>query len=300
MSTDRADATAAWLDARGAGQLPHTGRTLAIHLHNVWEMLRRWGQPERVCLAGLAHSVYSTDAFPEAVVGFETRPELRDLLGEEAEELVFLYCTLPRPALLDSLEGTDPGGAVATVDRRDGSPRLLPRRALGDLAVINTANLAEQGQHDELAAGHWVASASRWARLAGRCAQHVPPVFAGGTVAVRPDEEQRLLDRYRAAFAAPAGEARTLLEGLPAVVGEPLVVGALASLADGADPAAVAAAGARGLELLQAWGTPWDKRLPLEAWTKLAERVAHGAGDPSTWATPPRTPAALVSAAAPA
>lgn len=47
----------------------HSGRTFFAHLKGTHDLLRDWGNPEPVCIAGLFHSIYGTwhfrhQAFP--------------------------------------------------------------------------------------------------------------------------------------------------------------------------------------------------------------------------------------------
>lgn len=251
---DRAGAALAWFDAEGAGGLPHTGRTLTDHLRATYEVLVAWGQPEHVCLAGIAHSVYSTDAFTDAVVGFDERDRVRALIGPDAEALVHLYCTADRPAARDAV-GRDGGDLLPMVDRRDGSERAVPAASVGDLAVINLANLAEQGGHAELPPDHWVAAASRWGRLARRWAEVVPSVFDDCRAEVSDEAETHLLAAYR------SGDHRAAAAAVP-WVGEPWV---RLGVEEG-DPDLRR----RGGDLLRRWATPWDKHRDLATWLRLA------------------------------
>lgn len=260
----RASTALRWFAAEGAGALPHTGRTLADHLRGTYDVLVAWGQPERVCLAAVAHSVYSTDAFPDAVVGLDERERVRALIGAEAEELVYLYCTADRPAARDAAAA---GGELPRiVDRRDGTVRPVPAAAVGDLAVLNLANLAEQGGHAELPPGHWVAAASRWGALARRWAEAVPPVLDDCRATVTEDEEQALLVAYR------AGDFRGAASAVP-WVGEPCVL--LGRELGDADLCR------RGAALLRRWATPWDKGRDLRFWLGLAGADADSGEGPA-------------------
>jgi hypothetical protein len=44
-----------------------------------------------VCLAGLFHAVYGTAGFPEALLSLDKRSDIAAAIGDEAEELVYLY-----------------------------------------------------------------------------------------------------------------------------------------------------------------------------------------------------------------
>ena len=52
----------AFLEANGAGEVRHAAaRSLLDHLVETSAIVRRWGQPDWIALAGLLHSVYGTD-----------------------------------------------------------------------------------------------------------------------------------------------------------------------------------------------------------------------------------------------
>ena len=40
--------------------VPHSAGDLLSHFRGTYDLLRRWGSPEAVCLAGLLHGVYGT------------------------------------------------------------------------------------------------------------------------------------------------------------------------------------------------------------------------------------------------
>ncbi|MHB8504979.1 MAG: hypothetical protein ACYDEN_04560, partial [Acidimicrobiales bacterium] len=117
----------------------------------------------------------------------------------------------------------------------------------------------EQGGHAELPEGHWIAAASRWGTLARRWAEVTPPVLEGCSLEVAAGDEQRLRDAYL------AGDLRAAVAAVP-VVGEPWVLLGLRE--------EDAAHARRGGALLREWATPWDKRLDLATWTRLAEAAA--------------------------
>ena len=50
--------TLAFLNARSAGDVRHSGRSLTDHLLGVEAILIRWGAPAAVQAAGLFHSIY--------------------------------------------------------------------------------------------------------------------------------------------------------------------------------------------------------------------------------------------------
>lgn len=80
-----------FLLAHGADKVRHSGRTLFDHLKGTHDLLRDWGCAEHVCVAGLFHSVYGTQHFRHETLSLEQRPLLRQLIGDQAEKLVYLF-----------------------------------------------------------------------------------------------------------------------------------------------------------------------------------------------------------------
>lgn len=90
-----------YLISAGAASVSHSGLTLWDHLSGVHRILQACGSHEYVCTAGLFHSIYGTQAFKTATIDISRRSEIQTLIGEQAECLVWAFCTLPRPKLLE-------------------------------------------------------------------------------------------------------------------------------------------------------------------------------------------------------
>ena len=86
-----------YLHHLGAGEVLHKNGSLLQHLQGTWSLLQDWGNPEDVCLAGLYHSVYGTGGFEGQLLPLSQRPALRESIGQEAEELVYLFAACDRP-----------------------------------------------------------------------------------------------------------------------------------------------------------------------------------------------------------
>lgn len=118
--------------------VPHSGRSLYDHLLGTHHLLCRWSMSKMVRYAGLFHSVYGTNAFSEACLKRD-RPEERSLLatviGERAEDLVYLFCTIDRPGCLLA-----PAHFPATAYDEGERKNLL---------AIEVANLLEQGGNEK-------------------------------------------------------------------------------------------------------------------------------------------------------
>ena len=88
------------LDSRWESTGPeHSGDSLLAHLFGTHELLRAWGTPADVCLAGLCHSVYSTTDSPYPLFSNAERSSLSNLTGEKAENLARAYAVLNKADL---------------------------------------------------------------------------------------------------------------------------------------------------------------------------------------------------------
>jgi hypothetical protein len=82
-----------------AEQMPHTEVGLFDHLLGTRRLLVEWEARPALCDAGLFHSVYSTDHYELKAIPLSMRDEVRQLIGEEAESLVWLFCMMRRETL---------------------------------------------------------------------------------------------------------------------------------------------------------------------------------------------------------
>lgn len=105
-----------YLTRIGAADIPHSGRDLMAHLQGTFDLLQRWNAPEAVCYAGLFHSVYGTDGFKRNPITTDDRDDVRALVGDEAERLVWLFSSIKRASMLEP-------GAPAAIQFRDPTQR---------------------------------------------------------------------------------------------------------------------------------------------------------------------------------
>ncbi|MFC4150097.1 DUF6817 domain-containing protein [Micromonospora mangrovi] len=133
MSTD--EGVRVWLRRHGAEQIAHPGGTLYAHLCRVSERLAVLGCGSDVQAAGLTHAAYGTDGFDVALLDRADRAVLRDLVGADAEALVYLYGACDRSRTWRELART---GQV--FDRFTGevsTPEAARLRSLVDLSIVN-------------------------------------------------------------------------------------------------------------------------------------------------------------------
>jgi hypothetical protein len=112
------------------------GLTLGEHLTNTYDDLIRIGADEDVALAGGLHSIYGTNSFKFATVKPDQRPIIRELFGERAERLAWLFCIINRP------QGLETGHIY---DWKTKQPVDLSSEDLRDLRLIEIANLSDNG-----------------------------------------------------------------------------------------------------------------------------------------------------------
>jgi hypothetical protein len=97
-----------FLKSIGCGEAEHDpGRTLLEHLIGTYKLLDERFAPIHVCNAGLFHSVYGTPYFEPKTISLNNRDIIRDIIGEEAENLVFMFCVIPHPRVNNIMSLTD-------------------------------------------------------------------------------------------------------------------------------------------------------------------------------------------------
>lgn len=131
----------AWLRKRGTETIQHPGGTLFAHLCRVRDRLAAIGHDPHVQAAGLAHAAYGTDGFDLALLFWQERDELRDLIGHYAEELVYLYAACDR-----DLSWPDLAATHRITDRFTGTAVRLAGWQLTpfvDLSIINELDVLE-------------------------------------------------------------------------------------------------------------------------------------------------------------
>jgi hypothetical protein len=129
------------LRSRGAEDIDHPGGTLYAHLERVQRRLARLGAPELVQLAARTHAVYGTDGLDITLLSLDERPLLAEVIGTDAEQLVYRYGACDRNRTWDTIADT------ATVwNRFTGTSEVLGQadlQAFTDLSLVNELDVAE-------------------------------------------------------------------------------------------------------------------------------------------------------------
>ena len=82
----------------GVDQIEHTDKGYLAHAIGVHNDLRDWGCGSDLCRAAMFHSIYGTEFFQGFTLPLERRREVRDLIGERAEQLAYWNCAINRKA----------------------------------------------------------------------------------------------------------------------------------------------------------------------------------------------------------
>ena len=170
----------AYLLSLGTSNIAHTNGDFLSHLVGVYHYLEQWGCSERVMLAGLFHSLYGTQAFQNFSLSKENRHEIRALIGESAERLVFIYCAMTYKSMRASVLSD---GKPQLWDRFSDRPLDVTEQEFTDILWIKLADILEQearlndSEKSLKYAGFWhfvakqlgVAAVEGWNQVYGNC-----------------------------------------------------------------------------------------------------------------------------------
>lgn len=148
------------LKERGAHRCWHKHSTFLEHLVGVHNILRLWGESETIGRVGLFHSAYSNSYVNLALFDPESEREImKDLIGEEAEELVYLFCIIDRQQVVVNTllkDGFIPKEGLEVPHLRHPEQKVfLSAETLRMLVVFTMADICDQyfGWQDALFGG---------------------------------------------------------------------------------------------------------------------------------------------------
>lgn len=146
-----------YLQQKGAGIIEHSGSTLLSHLLGTYNLLKVWGARPELCDAGLFHSIYGTESFEPVVIQAENRSSVQEVIGAEAEALVYLFShkkysdflshAQQQAALFRRSESdaeTLHGKTFGIRNRLTGEWMNCTSKQLSDLVNVTIANALEQ------------------------------------------------------------------------------------------------------------------------------------------------------------
>lgn len=126
----------------GAPDVPHTGVTYMGHCFNVYRDMKEWGYSEELAQAGLFHSIYGTGLFQKFKLGLDRREEIQQLIGQRAERLAYLNCSIDYEQFdAEVLRGAPP---YRMQSRLTGETIELTEQEMADLLAIQLVDRLEQ------------------------------------------------------------------------------------------------------------------------------------------------------------
>ena len=277
---DGSDNVITFLRKSGAMHFRHAnGKTLFAHLISTMTIMRAWQQPEWLLNASALHSIYSTDAYHRQLIPFDRRSDVKELVGEDSERLIYLFCTVSRRDILQKLGDSIPATGLLVDSRISGQSRIAVSRdeAFG-LLLLLAANEVEQTQGSFGEPGIWL---SRISQLLGKLSGDygpLPSILGSCTASVSVELETVARDAYlrgTAALRANSVEAAKHLETairLVPWVAEPFVCRSVIAIRDHRFDLAQDYLN-KAEVLLQQWGSAWDKRIEHRNWQSLVCRL---------------------------
>jgi hypothetical protein len=174
-----------FLRGLGTEEVPHSAeKGFLAHLIGVYRDLEAWGCDRDVCRAGLFHSIYGTELFQRWSLPLDRRGDVRELIGERAEQLVFTNCMMDRStydALLDS------DGPYRLRNRETGETIELSREDYDDLVRVHLCDWLEQVPRSRHGYGYRREAYLRMAeRLGGVAQESYQRVYAAAPAASAP------------------------------------------------------------------------------------------------------------------
>jgi hypothetical protein len=121
-------------------QMPHTEVGLFDHLLGTRRLLVEWEARPALCDAGLFHSIYSTEHYELKAIPLSMRNEVRQLIGDEPESLVWLFCMMRRKTLDQNLHKDK---NLSVQHRLTGEWIPLTEALFQDLITMTFANCLE-------------------------------------------------------------------------------------------------------------------------------------------------------------
>lgn len=129
------------LDRFGISTTEHSQSTLLNHLIGTHDILKDWGCPPNICVAGLCHSIYGTESFSKAPATLDNREYVRQLIGNDAESSVYMFGAHRKDSLWNNL---DRKHDYSIEDRFTGQSVMILEEELANLITLTLANWLEQ------------------------------------------------------------------------------------------------------------------------------------------------------------
>lgn len=121
----------------GAGDFAHLNGSLEEHFIGVYDLLVDWKAAPALQDAGLFHAAYGTSGFTDQMVSLDQRHLIADIIGEEAEAIVYLYCSCDRDVFWPRIGVAEP---LLFKDRFSALVFKLSPQQLREFCELTAAN----------------------------------------------------------------------------------------------------------------------------------------------------------------
>ena len=129
----------------GMDTVSHIGGTsLLEHSLRVSDLLTQFGATKPLVEAGLFHSVYGREKTQFKVLDFEDRQRIRDLIGQEAEQICYINCIMTFKSYGSLFWSTDQNYSL--VSRLDQVSFKIAKSVAIDLLNLNFCNALDHAQ----------------------------------------------------------------------------------------------------------------------------------------------------------
>lgn len=170
-----------YIIAAGAADIPHTEKTYLSHAIGVYTDLKAWDCDEELCRAALFHSIYGTQQFQGFTLPLSKREELRALIGERAERIVYWNCAMDRASFDAAVTQTE--GPYRIKDRLTQQETALSAEDFDDLCRVHLCDFLEQVERSNAWDARPAAFRQMAERLGGVALAAYDRVFANAPVA---------------------------------------------------------------------------------------------------------------------
>ena len=132
----------------GADQVSHSEKSYVAHAIGVYTDLKEWGFDEEFARIGLFHSIYGTQLFQGFTLPVEKRGEIRDMIGEYPEFIVYVNCAMDRDSF--DAQVTRREAPYPILDRLMGETIELDEKTFDDLVSVHLCDWLEQVERSEM------------------------------------------------------------------------------------------------------------------------------------------------------
>lgn len=121
----------------GADDFKHISGPMIQHLIGTYNLLRSWGASTMLCDAGLFHAVYGPAGLNGGLLSISRRSEIAGVIGEQAEALVYFYCSCDKTFVLPQI-GRET--EIMFRDRFTSDEFWISEISLADFCELTVAN----------------------------------------------------------------------------------------------------------------------------------------------------------------